>query len=79
MLAVEFVEPGTINPNPYATGRVFEECKARGLLVGKGGLYGNTVRMGPPLTLTEEEAREGLAILVDAITAVDAEITGRAS
>jgi 4-aminobutyrate aminotransferase len=77
MLAVEFVEPGTTNPNPYATGRVFEECKSRGLLVGKGGLYGNTVRMGPPLTLTEEEAREGLGILVDAITAVDAEITGR--
>jgi len=77
MLAVEFVEPGTTNPNPYATGRVFEECKSRGLLVGKGGLYGNTVRMGPPLTLTEEEAREGLGILVDAIAAVDAEIVGR--
>ena len=29
--------------------------------------------MGPPLTLTEEEAREGLAILVDALTRVDAE------
>ena len=77
MLAVEFVEPGTTNPNPYATGRVFEECKSRGLLVGKGGLYGNTVRMGPPLTLTEEEAREGLGILVDAIAAVEAEIVGR--
>jgi len=77
MLAVEFVEPGTTNPNPYATGRVFEECKSRGLLVGKGGLYGNTVRMGPPLTLTEEEAREGLGVLVDGIAGVDAEIVGR--
>ena len=72
MLAVEFVEPGTLNPNAYATGRVFEECKKRGLLVGKGGLYGNTIRMGPPLTLTEAEAREGLAILIDAIEAVNA-------
>jgi len=53
MLAVEFVEPGTLNPNAYATGRVFEECKKLGLLVGKGGLYGNTIRMGPALTLTE--------------------------
>ena len=67
MLAIEFVEPGTLNPNAYATTRVFEECKRRGLLVGKGGLYGNTVRMGPPMTLTEDEAREGLAILLDAI------------
>jgi 4-aminobutyrate aminotransferase len=73
MLAIEFVEAGTLNPNAYATTRVFEECRARGLLVGKGGLYGNTVRMGPPMTLTEDEAREGLAILLDAIEAVNAE------
>jgi 4-aminobutyrate aminotransferase len=72
MLAVEFVEPGTTNPNAYATGRVFEECKRAGLLVGKGGLYGNTVRMGPALTLTEDEAGEGLEILLNAIATVDA-------
>ncbi len=74
MLAVEFVEPGTLNPNGYATGRVFEECKRGGLLVGKGGLYGNTIRMGPPLTLTADEAREGLSILVNAIATVDSEL-----
>jgi len=74
MLAVEFVEPGTLHPNPYATGRVFEECRKGGLLVGKGGLYGNTIRMGPPMTLTEDEAREGLAILLAAIATVDAEM-----
>ncbi len=75
MLAIEFVEPGTSNPNGYATGRVFEECKRLGLLVGKGGLYGNTLRMGPPLTLTEDEAREGAGILASAIATVDAEVT----
>ncbi|GAA3784902.1 aspartate aminotransferase family protein [Micromonospora maritima] len=73
MLAVEFVRPGTVEPDAELTTRVFEACRAGGLLVGKGGLYGNVVRMGPPLTLTEDEAREGLAILVDAIrTAVGA-------
>ncbi|MEN3310044.1 MAG: 4-aminobutyrate aminotransferase [Micromonosporaceae bacterium] len=72
MLAIEFVEPGTTNPNGYATVRVFEECRRGGLLVGKGGLYGNTVRMGPPLTLTDDEAREGLEILLNAIATVDA-------
>lgn len=71
MLAIEFVRPGTREPNPAATNRVFEECKRGGLLVGKGGLYGNVVRMGPPLTLTEEEAKEGLDILVAAISAVE--------
>ena len=69
MLAVEFVHPGTVEPDAELTTRVFEACRAGGLLVGKGGLYGNVIRMGPPLTLTEDEAREGLAIMVDAIRA----------
>ncbi|MEV1111538.1 aspartate aminotransferase family protein [Micromonospora sp. NPDC049751] len=67
MLGVEFVRPGSGEPDPALTNRVFEACRDRGLLTGKGGLYGNVLRMGPPLTLTEDEAREGLAILVDAI------------
>ncbi|MBM0234435.1 aspartate aminotransferase family protein [Micromonospora sp. STR1_7] len=67
MLGVEFVRPGTSEPDPALTNRVFEACRSGGLLAGKGGLYGNVLRMGPPLTLTEDEAREGLAILVDAI------------
>jgi 4-aminobutyrate aminotransferase len=74
MLAVEFVEPGGTNPNGYATARVFEECRRGGLLVGKGGLYGNTLRIGPPMTLTVEEAREGLEILTTAIATVDQEV-----
>ncbi|WP_432987651.1 aspartate aminotransferase family protein [Dactylosporangium sp. CA-233914] len=50
-----------------ATTAVFESCKRDGLLVGKGGLYGTTLRMGPPLNLTEAEAREGLEILTNAL------------
>jgi 4-aminobutyrate aminotransferase len=73
MIGVEFVRPGTTEPDPAATVRVFDECRAGGLLVGKGGLYGNVLRMGPPLTLTEQEAREGLAVLTGAIRRVDAE------
>ncbi|MET8907473.1 aspartate aminotransferase family protein [Micromonospora sp. NPDC004551] len=75
MLGVEFVRPGTTEPDPALTARVFEACREGGLLVGKGGLHGNVVRMGPPLTLTEDEAREGLAILVEAIrSSVAAEV-----
>ncbi|GAA4246043.1 aspartate aminotransferase family protein [Dactylosporangium darangshiense] len=50
-----------------ATTAVFESCKRDGLLIGKGGLYGTTLRMGPPLNLTEAEAREGLEILTSAL------------
>jgi len=73
MIGLEFVRPGTTEPDAAATVRVFDDCRAGGLLVGKGGLYGNVIRIGPPLTLTDEEAREGLAIMTDAITRVDAE------
>jgi 4-aminobutyrate aminotransferase len=56
-----------------AAGRAAASRRKGGLLVGKGGLYNNVLRMGPPLTLTEAEAREGLAILVNAIQTVAAE------
>jgi 4-aminobutyrate aminotransferase len=75
MIGIEFVRPGTSEPDAATTVRVFDQCRRGGLLVGKGGLYNNVLRMGPPLTLTEEEAREGLDILVAAIETVDAEAT----
>ncbi len=59
MIGLEFVRPGTTEPDAPATVRVFDECRRNGLLVGKGGLYNNVLRMGPPLTLTEDEARKG--------------------
>ena len=53
MIGIEFVRPGTTEPDAAATIRVFDECRKGGLLVGKGGLYNNVLRMGPPLTLTD--------------------------
>ncbi|PKK13116.1 aspartate aminotransferase family protein [Thermomonospora sp. CIF 1] len=70
MFAVELVDPGTGEPSPPLAAAVMEETRKRGLLVGKGGLYGNVIRMAPPLTITEEEAREGLGILIDSLEAV---------
>jgi 4-aminobutyrate aminotransferase len=72
MMAIELVQPGTKQPNAAAAARAMEETRSRGLLVGKGGLHGNALRISPPLTLTEDEAREGLEILADSIAAVDA-------
>src|SRR6266498_3938343 len=72
MFAVDLVDPVTGAPSPVLAARMLEETRARGLLIGKGGLYGHALRMAPPLTLTEAEAREGLGILVDALRAVDA-------
>ncbi|RZS43656.1 4-aminobutyrate aminotransferase [Herbihabitans rhizosphaerae] len=71
MIALEFVEPGGRKPSPRAAAHLTEEAKARGLLVGKGGLYDNVIRVAPPLTLTEAEATEGLEILRESIAVVD--------
>jgi 4-aminobutyrate aminotransferase len=73
MFAVDLVDPATRRPSPPLASRMLEATKERGLLIGKGGLVGNTLRMAPPLTLTEAEAKEGLGILTDALTAVNEE------
>jgi 4-aminobutyrate aminotransferase len=73
MFAVELVDPVTGAPSPALAGRALEATRERGLLVGKGGLYGNVLRMAPPMTLTEAEAKEGLGILVDSLRAVDSQ------
>ncbi|HEY4790873.1 MAG TPA: aspartate aminotransferase family protein, partial [Actinomycetes bacterium] len=51
--------------------RLQEEARRGGLLVGKGGLYGNVLRIAPPLVLSEAEADEGLEILARAFGALD--------
>lgn len=67
MLGVEFGDPISGSPNAELTAEVMEQARAEGLLVGKGGLYGNTLRIAPPLSITEEEANEGLDKLRNAI------------
>jgi 4-aminobutyrate aminotransferase len=69
MIGIELVEPGSKVPAPTAAAQAMEEIRSRGLLVGKGGLHGNVLRIAPPLTLTAAEADEGLAILRDALAA----------
>jgi 4-aminobutyrate aminotransferase len=67
MVGVELVIPGGLEPNPRAAAAVLEHAREGGLLIGKGGLHGNVLRLAPPLSLTREELEEGLAILAAAI------------
>jgi 4-aminobutyrate aminotransferase-like enzyme len=74
MLALELVvdeTTGDRTPDKDVTGRVFEETKRRGLLLGKGGLYGNVFRIAPALNIAEGEVDEALEILGAAFDAVD--------
>jgi 4-aminobutyrate aminotransferase len=71
MIGVELVEAGTDRPSPRAAGQMLEQTRARGLLVGKGGLYGNVLRIAPPLSVSMQQAEEALAVLADAFAAVE--------
>jgi 4-aminobutyrate aminotransferase len=74
MFAVELIDPATRKPAPPLAAKALEAARERGLLIGKGGLYGHALRMAPPLTIGEAEAREGLGLLIDALRAVNEEI-----
>lgn len=72
MQGVEFVKPGGKEPNPDAASAMLEETRARGLLIGKGGLYGNVIRIAPPMTITADEIAEGVEILESALKTIKA-------
>jgi len=71
MFAIDMVDSQG-RPSPAGATKLLEGTRKRGLLIGKGGLYGHTLRMAPPLTLSLDEAREGLAILIDTLHEVNA-------
>ncbi len=66
MVGVELVEPDG-SPSPSKAVAVLEGCRARGLLVGKGGLHNNVIRLAPPMTVTAEEVDEALDALAGAL------------
>jgi 4-aminobutyrate aminotransferase-like enzyme len=71
MQAIELVEDRkTKEPSPAKTNAVMEAAKREGLLVGKGGRWGNVVRLTPPMLISETELREGIEKLERALASV---------
>lgn len=61
MLGVELVtDRQSKEPAVKVTNAVLDAAKEAGLLIGKGGLFGNVLRIAPPLTVSEAEIHEGL-------------------
>ncbi len=68
MLGVELVKDrGGKAPAKEEAARVLESCRDLGLLIGKGGLFGNVLRIKPPMCLTEADADFAVAVLDEAI------------
>jgi 4-aminobutyrate aminotransferase-like enzyme len=59
--AIELVDDRkTKAPSTSKMAALMEASKKHGLLLGKGGLYGNSVRIAPPLLIGKDEMAEGL-------------------
>jgi 4-aminobutyrate aminotransferase-like enzyme len=73
MQGVELVKDekgGDRTPGVEQTLRFFEESKKRGLLVGRGGLHGNVLRVAPPLVVGRADVEEALRILDESFAAM---------
>ncbi len=72
MLGVELVrDHATKEPATTETAEVLEAARDLGVLLGKGGLYGNVLRIKPPLCITRGDVDFGLAVLDRVLTEVE--------
>jgi 4-aminobutyrate aminotransferase/(S)-3-amino-2-methylpropionate transaminase len=70
MLAIELVEdPETKTPAPALASAVIDEAVNRGLLLLTSGIYSNCIRVLTPLTLSDAELDEALAVWEEALEA----------
>jgi alanine-glyoxylate transaminase/(R)-3-amino-2-methylpropionate-pyruvate transaminase len=71
MQGVEMVrDRQTKEPATQEVAHLFEATRERGLLIGKGGLYGNVLRIAPPLIATQDDVDQALEILDHAFAEV---------
>jgi 4-aminobutyrate aminotransferase len=64
MQGVEMVrDRETKEPAGEEVTRLFEATRERGLLIGKGGMYGNALRIAPPLVASKDDVDRALEIL----------------
>jgi 4-aminobutyrate aminotransferase/(S)-3-amino-2-methylpropionate transaminase len=72
MMLIELVSDAAKTPAAAHALAVIKRSVANGVLLIRAGLYSNCVRFMPPLTITEEQLRAGLAVVADAIKHVEA-------
>ncbi len=78
MLGVELVRDRTSKePAASETAEILELCKGRGLLLGKGGLAGNVLRIKPPMCLTRADADFLVDCLDEALEIVENRMHGK--
>jgi 4-aminobutyrate aminotransferase len=77
MQAIELVEDRkSKTPAAAQTARLLEATREQGLLVGKGGLYGNVIRVTPPMNIGRADVDNFIQLLDKSLTAVSATAVG---
>ena len=67
MQGLEFVIPGGKDPDSARANAMIDAAKAHGLLLGKGGLYNNILRIAPHLNVSAQDMEAGCDIIVQAL------------
>jgi 4-aminobutyrate aminotransferase/(S)-3-amino-2-methylpropionate transaminase len=70
MLAIEFVQPGSLEPNAAAVASITAYAAQHGVLLLSAGTFGNVVRFLPSLAITDEQLRDALTVLEEALAAL---------
>ena len=69
--SLHMIKPGGIEPNGPLASAVITRCVEKGLMLfAPVGYGGASVKIAPPLTVTEEPLREGIAVLEEALAEV---------
>lgn len=69
MIAAEFVDPESGEPDAALTASVAKACIAEGVVVLTCGTYGNVIRFLPPLSIPDALLHEGLDVVAAALAA----------
>ncbi|MCY3836506.1 MAG: aspartate aminotransferase family protein [Anaerolineaceae bacterium] len=67
MQGLELVKPGGKEPDPARANAMIDAAKSRGLLIGKGGLYNNVLRIAPHLNVSAQDIETGCDIIAQAL------------
>jgi 4-aminobutyrate aminotransferase / (S)-3-amino-2-methylpropionate transaminase / 5-aminovalerate transaminase len=63
MIAIELVKSGSADPDPDLTSKLSTAAHAAGVIVLTCGMFGNIIRLLPPLTISDELLTEGIDVL----------------
>ncbi|MGD0620222.1 MAG: aspartate aminotransferase family protein [Bryobacteraceae bacterium] len=77
--AIELVEDRkTKAPAVAQTGMLMEAARENRILIGKGGMYGNVIRLSPPMNITRSDVDQFIGLLDKSLAACGAVAAGSA-